>query len=59
MTGRGWAQDTPGPAKPCPPQARNGQIWARAKASAFLLMDDSRYITGQTLRVDGGLSRHI
>jgi NAD(P)-dependent dehydrogenase (short-subunit alcohol dehydrogenase family) len=31
----------------------------QAKAAAFLLTDDASYITGQTLRVDGGLTRHV
>ena len=31
----------------------------QAKAAAFLLTNDSSYITGQSLRVDGGVTRHI
>lgn len=38
---------------------RIGTVQEQAKAAAFLLTDDSSYITGQTLRVDGGLTRHI
>lgn len=38
---------------------RIGRVEEQAKAAAFLLTDDSSYITGQSLRVDGGLTRHI
>jgi NAD(P)-dependent dehydrogenase (short-subunit alcohol dehydrogenase family) len=31
----------------------------QAKAAAFLLTEDSSYITGQSLRVDGGVTRHL
>ena len=38
---------------------RIGTVQEQAKAAAFLLTDDSSYITGQTLRVDGGLTRSV
>jgi NAD(P)-dependent dehydrogenase (short-subunit alcohol dehydrogenase family) len=38
---------------------RIGTVQEQAKAAAFLLTDESSYITGQTLRVDGGLTRHV
>ncbi|MES2913573.1 MAG: SDR family oxidoreductase [Pseudomonadota bacterium] len=38
---------------------RIGTVQEQAKAAAFLLTDDSSYITGQTLRADGGLTRHV
>lgn len=31
----------------------------QAKAAAFLLTEDSSYITGQSLRCDGGVTRHM
>ena len=31
----------------------------QAKIASFLLCDDSSYITGQSLRADGGVTRHI
>ncbi len=38
---------------------RIGTVEEQAKAAAFLLTDESSYITGQSLRVDGGLTRHV
>lgn len=38
---------------------RIGTVQEQAKAAAFLLTEDSSYITGQTLRVDGGLTRSV
>ena len=39
------------------PMKRLGRAEEQGKAAAFLLCDDSSYITGQSLRVDGGLTR--
>ncbi len=41
------------------PMNRIGTVEEIAKTAAFLLSDDSGYITGQNLRVDGGLTRHM
>lgn len=38
---------------------RIARVEEQAKAAAFLLTDESSYVTGQTLRVDGGLTRHV
>lgn len=38
---------------------RIARVEEQAKAAAFLLTEESSYITGQTLRVDGGLTRHV
>lgn len=38
---------------------RIGRVDEQAKAAAFLLSDDSSYVTGQSLRVDGGITRSI
>lgn len=38
---------------------RIAKVEEQAKAAAFLLTEDSSYITGQSLRVDGGVTRHI
>ncbi len=38
---------------------RIGRMEEQAKAAAFLLTDDSSYVTGQSLRVDGGVTKHI
>lgn len=38
---------------------RIASVDEQAKAAAFLLTEDSSYVTGQSLRVDGGLTRHI
>lgn len=42
-----------------PALKRIAKVEEQAKAAAFLLTEDSSYITGQSLRVDGGITRHI
>ena len=42
-----------------PPMKRIARVAEQAKAAAFLLTEDSSYVTGQGLCVDGGLSRHL
>jgi NAD(P)-dependent dehydrogenase (short-subunit alcohol dehydrogenase family) len=41
------------------PMRRQGALVEIAKTAAFLLSDDSGYITGQNIRVDGGITRSI
>lgn len=41
------------------PMKRIGTTTEIAKTVAFLLSDDAGYITGQNIRVDGGLTRHV
>jgi NAD(P)-dependent dehydrogenase (short-subunit alcohol dehydrogenase family) len=39
------------------PMQRYGRVGEIAETVAFLLSDKAGYITGQSIRVDGGLSR--
>jgi len=41
------------------PAQRIGTVEQVAKTAAFLLSDDAGYIVGQSLRVDGGETRHV
>lgn len=41
------------------PMGRYGRVAEIGKAVAFLVSDDASYVTGQNLRVDGGLTRSI
>ncbi len=41
------------------PMQRQGSLAEIAKTAAFLLSNDSGYITGQNIRVDGGITRSI
>ena len=41
------------------PMRRRGSVAEIAKTVAFLISDDAGYITGQNLRVDGGLTRSV
>jgi NAD(P)-dependent dehydrogenase (short-subunit alcohol dehydrogenase family) len=41
------------------PMKRIGSVVEIAKTAAFLLSDDAGYITGQNIRVDGGITRHL
>jgi NAD(P)-dependent dehydrogenase (short-subunit alcohol dehydrogenase family) len=41
------------------PMQRQGAVAEIAKTAAFLLSDDAGYITGQNIRVDGGLTRAV
>jgi NAD(P)-dependent dehydrogenase (short-subunit alcohol dehydrogenase family) len=54
--GRGASALRPGREKTRIPLGRQGTAWEVAQAALFLLSDESSYITGQTLVVDGGLA---
>jgi NAD(P)-dependent dehydrogenase (short-subunit alcohol dehydrogenase family) len=41
------------------PMGRYGKVAEVAKTVAFLLSDDASYLTGQNIRLDGGLTRSI
>lgn len=41
------------------PMGRIGSVSEIAKTAAFLLSDDAGYLTGQNIRVDGGITRHV
>lgn len=41
------------------PMGRYGQVEEIAKTAAFLLSDGAGYITGQNIRVDGGITRSV
>jgi NAD(P)-dependent dehydrogenase (short-subunit alcohol dehydrogenase family) len=41
------------------PMKRVASVSEIAKSVAFLLSDDASYITGQSLRVDGGITRGL
>ena len=53
--GRLATRGRPGRATTPVPLGRQGTGWETAYATLFLLSDESAYITGQTLLVDGGL----
>lgn len=41
------------------PMGRSGKVAEVAQAVAYLLSDEASYITGQNLRVDGGITRSV
>lgn len=51
--------DHPGERKEMVPMKRIGRVEEFAKTAAFLLSDDASYITGQNIRIDGGMTRHV
>lgn len=51
--------DHPDERKEMVPMKRIGSVEEFAKTAAFLLSDDASYITGQNIRVDGGMTRHV
>ena len=54
--GRWASRGRPGRDRTPVPLGRQGSAWEVAAATVFLLSDEARYITGQVLAVDGGLS---
>jgi NAD(P)-dependent dehydrogenase (short-subunit alcohol dehydrogenase family) len=54
--GRAASAGRPGRERTGIPLGRQGTAWEVAQAALFLLSDESSYITGQTLVVDGGLA---
>ncbi|MFV0306322.1 MAG: SDR family NAD(P)-dependent oxidoreductase [Desertimonas sp.] len=54
--GRWATRGRPSRARTPVPLGRQGTAWETAYTALFLLSDESAYITGQTLVVDGGLS---
>jgi NAD(P)-dependent dehydrogenase (short-subunit alcohol dehydrogenase family) len=54
--GRFASQGRPSRARTPVPLGRQGTGWETAYAALFLLSDESAYVTGHTLVVDGGLS---
>jgi NAD(P)-dependent dehydrogenase (short-subunit alcohol dehydrogenase family) len=54
--GRLASSGRPGRERTRIPLGRQGTAWEVAQAALFLLSDESSYITGQTLVVDGGLA---
>jgi NAD(P)-dependent dehydrogenase (short-subunit alcohol dehydrogenase family) len=54
--GRLASQGRPDRASSPVPLGRQGTGWEIAYATVFLLSEEASYITGQTLKVDGGMS---
>jgi len=54
--GRAASRGRPSRARTVVPLGRQGTGWDTAHATLFLLSDESAYVTGQTLVIDGGLT---